>query len=95
MELVESVARAIIRGRASDGDALGPPLRGKKLTRYVDSGVWKYWTGDAERAIATVKAHMENAVYGIGGPDAQGTLQRAICRVFLAKAFDKTEIDNG
>lgn len=52
--MVERVARAIIRGRASRGDDLGPPLKGKKLERYVDQ-TWRYWVGDAESAIEAMR----------------------------------------
>ena len=52
-DLVESVARAIIRKRAGNGDDLGPPLSGPALEQHVNEA-WKYWKGDARAAILAV-----------------------------------------
>lgn len=54
MTAVERAARALIRRRASMGDALGPGLSGAALDSYVNKH-WHWWVDDARAIIADLR----------------------------------------
>ena len=70
---LEAAARAIIRGRASVGDNLGPPLTGKILERYVDHS-WRLWLEDANHAVEAYLAARQDAT--ADGLDSQTRIIR-------------------